>query len=115
MKVESTATHVFRMIVPELTLIPGINIIQNADAEAFLAHPHIKERIENGLIKILDEVVEDASKDYKSLMKDIPGIYDLKLLEKIKAEDKRPSVIKAVDAQLAKLREGRTEADMEKE
>ena len=113
MKVESTAPHVFRMIVPEVKLIPGINIIDNADAEAFLAHPHVKERIAKGLIKVLDYVADESVKDYKALMKDIPGIYDLKLLEKIKAEDKRPSIIKAVDAQLAKLREGRTKDDVE--
>ena len=117
MKVESTATHVFQMIVPKLRLIPGINFIGNADAEAFLAHPHVKARIEKGLIKILDRELdpEDAVRDYKALMKDIPGIYDIKMLEKIKAEDKRPSVIKAVDIQLAKLREDRKDDEAETE
>lgn len=117
MKVESTAAHVFQMIIPKVTIMPGINFVENAIAKDFLAHPHVQARIKSGFLKVLDDKVdniEGAMGNYKSLIKDIPSILDIKLLEKIKAEDKRPSIIKAVETQLAKLREDRKEEDFNK-
>lgn len=108
MKVKSNVAHVFQMIVPQATIVPGINYI--TDDPAFLKHPHVQARIKAGLLEVLDEDVKDvgdAQKDYKSLLKDIPNILDIRVLEKIKETDKRASVLKAVEAQMEKLREGR--------
>jgi hypothetical protein len=114
MKVKSNAPHVFQMIVPELRLMPGVQYVPDNVKEAFLNDIHVKARIASGLLEILDEDVKDvkdAKKDYKTLMKDIPQILDIKLLQQMKVDEARPSVLKAIDDQIAKMREGRVETD----
>lgn len=112
MKVKSNAPHVFQMIVPELRILPGINYLP--DDPAILNDIHVKARIASGLLEILDQDVsgvKDAKKDYKSLMKDIPQILDIKLLQQMLVDESRSSVVKAIEDQMAKLREGRNESD----
>ena len=112
MKVKSNAPHVFQLIVPPLRILPGVQYIP--DDPAILNDIHVKARIASGLLEILDEGVKDskdAKKDYKTLMKDIPQILDIKLLQEMKADEARPTVLKAIDDQIAKMREGRSEKD----
>ena len=107
MKVKSNAECVIRCIVPSITLIPGLNFVKDADAAAFLSQPSIAARVDAGILEIVEEKGELVIS--KLLAKDVAAIMDVKLLEKIKAESTKPPIVKAAEAQLAMLREGRTE------
>jgi hypothetical protein len=107
MKIKSNATCVIRCIVPSITLLPGLNFVKDCDAASFLSQPSIAARIESGILEILEEKGEFVIS--KLVAKDVAGIMDVKLLEKIKAQSTKPPIVKAAEAQLAMLREGRTE------
>lgn len=110
MKVKSNLSYVYRTIVPDITLMPGLNFIDDEFKESFLKTPGVKNRIDNKLIEVVHETGSlDDLVGSKNLLKDIPLILDIALLNKIKEQDKRPSIGKAIDAQLEKLREGRKE------
>lgn len=94
------------MILPGISFIPNfMNIADN---------PVVKHRLDAGLIAILDKPKDLVKKniqkisdfDHKTLAKDIPKIYDIKLLDEIKATDARASVQKAVQKQIDLLRDG---------
>ncbi|MBC3540653.1 hypothetical protein ACFSC6_12245 [Rufibacter sediminis] len=38
-----------------VTLLPGVNTVADADAKAFLEHPHVKIKIKRGFIQVMAE------------------------------------------------------------
>lgn len=105
MRVKSILTHVF--IVEEFFIMPGLNILPGF--ERVITNSIVKARIDNGSLELLDKPKANSEAgdmaDYQSKMsaKDIPAILDLKLLEKMRDEESRPAVLKAINKQIEKL------------
>jgi len=106
MKVVSTAKHVWMIYRPDsshVAINPGVNL--NVD-ESIKDHPDFKKRVELGLISVSGAVSDFKEMDTKELMSDIKRIYDVKVLEKILAEDERVAIQKAAKDQLDNIRKG---------
>jgi hypothetical protein len=110
MRVESHLTHVF--ILENIFIKPGINFFTPEEVERLQSNPISRMRFDSGQIvvhkdpKNLRESNDALDYPEKVLLKDIPKILDVKVLDKIKAMDNRPAILKAVDKQIAILREG---------
>lgn len=104
LKVKSNATHVFRC--SGINILPGVNYIES---DKFATHPSVIARVKAGLL-VVEECLPEQQKDFasitaKDLIKDIKDILDVKVLENIKQNEKRVSVIQAVDAQIALIKQ----------
>jgi hypothetical protein len=100
MKITSNLSHI--LIIRGNYILPGVNVVKD---KTILEHPSIIARIKNGQL-----IAEDSDFDFKSmhvstLKKEIKDIYSIELLEKIMHEETRPSIVKAAEEQLEKLRE----------
>ena len=102
MRLKSNVEHVFRCM--GINILPGINYVSN---NKFFKHPAVKARIEEGMFEVEDKEIdlkEHSSKTAKQLIKDIPEMFDLKLLERIKAKESRATVIEAIDKQIKRIK-----------
>lgn len=86
-------------------LIPGINEVEESLFETARTHPIFAQRMESGQIEVIQSTKDKDGKTSLSEMKrNIPNIFDRKLLEKIVAEDTREIVQKLAIAQLEKIK-----------
>lgn len=97
---------------------PGINFIP--EIKNIMDNPLVKAQFDSGKMVLLDdEQGIEPQADYtkysqKVLLKDIPKIYDVKILDHIKATDYRGAIQSAVDKQIAIVREGEPRVKMSK-
>lgn len=103
-----------------VTLQPGLNKLNAAQAEKFLAHPHAKIKVERGIFDVKGNVkpaenntkLEEGDKEPKGnqptaaeLIAIIEVTEDIELLTTA-AGDSRVTVKRAAEARLAELEEG---------
>ena len=81
--------------------LPGINECDANDLEAILKVPVVAWRVEQGIIKVLDDGKSQGKKSAEEMIAMIPKIVDKKLLNKIIKTDGRPAVIEAAKNQLS--------------
>lgn len=81
--------------------LPGINECDANDLEAILKVPVVAWRVEQGIIKVLDDGKSQGKKSVEEMIAMIPKIVDKKLLNKITKTDGRPAVIEAAKNQLS--------------
>ena len=79
-----------------VTLYPGINIVPNDAAAAFLEHPSVKKRIRDGLIEVMSEA-EAPEPD------DVSGMADIAALRDLAKGNARPGTAKAARERLAEI------------
>lgn len=82
-------------------LLPGINVIPEGKAEAFLANPGVQARIDIGTIEVMGKGASDAPPTAKELIEEIGQTYDVAALKRIVETDERTTVRKAAEEQLA--------------
>src|SRR5690606_31375611 len=94
-------------------IMPGLNYLED---KSILDHPHIKAHIEHKSLELLSElpkknsdilndIIDYENMNAKELAREIKDIYDIKLLEKIKAKDQRKLVLDALEKQLQSFKE----------
>ena len=88
----------------KVTLMPGINEVDNAEFEKMLQNPSFNERIKNGKIIVLDDGKSQVNRTAADMINLIPKIYDVKLLQKIIKTDGRDDVVKAAKQQMDLLK-----------
>jgi len=82
-----------------VVLIPGTNKVDEKEFEKFLAHPLMAELDQRG--EFVYEKGKTSAKDVIALVEDA---YDVDMLEAMKAEDDRKTVIEAIDKRIAELK-----------
>ncbi len=85
-----------------VTLIPGANEITNEQWEAYKAHPISKALIKNGEIEAKESFGSLSAAEAIELAMDT---YDMDVLEQMKSTEKRSTVLKAIDEQIAELQQ----------
>jgi hypothetical protein len=88
----------------KVTLMPGINEVDNAEFEKMVQNPSFNERIKNGKIIVLDDGKSQVNRTAADMINLIPKIYDVKLLQKIIKTDGRDDVVKAAKQQMDLLK-----------
>ena len=88
----------------KVTIMPGINEIENSEYEQMIKNPSFKERISNGKIIVLDDGKTQVNRSIADMLNLIPKIYDVKLLQKIIKTDGRDEVIKSAKQQMDLLK-----------
>ncbi len=104
----------------QVTLVPGVNSIPDADWEKCQSHPTVKAMMEDGDIELVEAKGEVTADDKKNGAPDLKG-YNAKeaakavkatanpdLLEEWLKMESRSSVKKAIVDQLAKIEEATT-------
>jgi hypothetical protein len=87
-----------------IRLMPGINEVSDLDLNCIKNHPLFKARVDNGSVQIMYEKIDkDGKTSADDLLKNIPNMFDKKLLRKIIDTDERKSVVKAATEQLEKI------------
>ena len=86
--------------------VPGANEIQETDWDEIAKDSTIKGLLENGGLKVLSaKGGQDAQLPLKDAEKVIAQTFDLQLLEKWKASEKRKPVIAAIEKQIVMIEE----------
>jgi len=86
-------------------LMPGINEVEDSVLQVMKAHPLFQARIDKGLIQIMSENIgKDGKRPVEEMLKNIPNIFDTKLLKKIIESDGRDIVIRVAKEQLDKIK-----------
>lgn len=81
--------------------MPGINEVAEAVLSELKEHPLFLSRINKNIIQIMHEKVEaDGKISISEMLKNIPNIFDTRLLNKIINTDGRKAVVIAAKAQL---------------
>jgi hypothetical protein len=107
MLIQNTAAHVY--IIDEVTFMPGVNNVTTAMWAKIKNHPHVKPRLNDGLLEIISEAeTEDgftSLSGYKlgEAKKLVEGTFEVSLLKTWKAEEKRKDVKGYIVAQLKKI------------
>ncbi|RID87060.1 hypothetical protein D1953_07010 [Peribacillus asahii] len=82
-----------------VVLIPGTNKVGEKEFEKFLAHPLMAELDQRG--EFVYEKGKTSAKDVIALVEDA---YDVDMLEVMKAEEDRKTVLEAIDKRIAELK-----------
>ena len=97
----------YTRIANDVKVIPGANKLLDAEYTAFVAHPIIKGLIKSGEI-VVPEGQNTASFSLKDLDADeaiklVKDTFSIEFLEKFKEDEKRKTVLSAIDAQIAEI------------
>lgn len=93
-----------------VTLLPGINRVDDEVAERFLAHPLVKLRLEDRTIEVVGQERESTESDdapavpVSELLDEIKETYDVARLREL-LKDERKTVQKAAQKQLDRIDE----------
>lgn len=102
--VNYTGKNVFGTMLAEgeiIRLMPGINEVEDESLKRMKEHPLFQSRLNLGLVQIMQENLEkDGKRSVNEMLKNIPQIFDTKLLKKIIETDGRERVIQAARDQL---------------
>lgn len=90
-----------------VTLIPGVNDIPDAEWKKYSAHPIAKKLIDAGEVSA-KKVDKLSAEEAIELAYDT---YDLSVLQDMKENETRTTVLKAIDEQIKELQEGEAEQE----
>ena len=82
--------------VEGVTLYPGVNVVPDDQAEAFLANPGVASRVKMGAIEVVSE-------DDVVTADDVSDMADIAKLRELAAGDGRQGEVKAARARLAEI------------
>jgi len=82
-----------------VVLIPGTNKVDEKEFEKFLAHPLMAELDQRG--EFVYEKGKTSAKDVIALVEDA---YDVDMLEAMKDDEDRKTVLEAIDKRIAELK-----------
>lgn len=82
-----------------VVLIPGTNMVEEEDFDKFISHPLMAKLDEQGEF-VYERGGKSSAKDMIALAKDT---FDLEVLETMREEESRATVLKAIDEQIAEL------------
>jgi predicted oxidoreductase (fatty acid repression mutant protein) len=86
-------------------LLPGINEVNEDHLSTMKTHPLFQSRQNINLIQIMSEKLDkDGKRTVEEMVKNIPQIFDTKLLRKIIESDGRDRVVMAAKDQLEKIK-----------
>lgn len=86
-------------------LLPGINEVSEDHLSFMKSHPLFQTRQTKGFIQIMAEKLDkDGKRSVEEMVKNIPQIFDTKLLKKLIETDGRELVIIAAKSQLEKIK-----------
>jgi len=96
----------YTRIANDVKVIPGANTLQEAEYMAFVAHPIIKGLIKSGEIVVPEGQKTASLKDLDAdeAMKLVKDTFSIEFLEKFKEDEKRKTVLAAIDAQIAEIK-----------
>ncbi|MFJ7663742.1 hypothetical protein ACIQXW_15325 [Lysinibacillus sp. NPDC097162] len=83
-----------------LTLNPGTNKVDEKDFDQFLTHPLMKHLNDKGEFTYEGEKAKPSAKDAIAMIEDA---FDVDMLEGLKAEENRKSVLDAIDKRIEEL------------
>lgn len=96
--------------IADVRLMPGVNIVTEAQCAALKAHPIFAHKVENDLMEVEEESGGTSAKELVALM---PEIFDVARLREL-ADDPRKSVAAAARKQLDAIDEAtKREANQE--
>ncbi|MFJ7698914.1 hypothetical protein [Lysinibacillus fusiformis] len=84
-----------------LTLNPGTNKVEENEFERFLAHPLMKHLESKGEFAYDSEKTRPSAKDTIAMIEDA---FDIDMLEALKAEEDRKTVLDAIDKRIEELK-----------
>ncbi|MGY3186453.1 hypothetical protein [Lysinibacillus sp. TE18511] len=83
-----------------LTLVPGTNKVDEKNFEKFLSHPLMAHLDKQGEFVYDNEKSKPSAKDLIAMIKDS---FDVDMLEALKAEEERKTVLDAIDERIEEL------------
>ncbi|MFA1738017.1 hypothetical protein [Lysinibacillus fusiformis] len=84
-----------------LTLNPGTNKVDEKDFDQFLTHPLMKHLNDKGEFVYEGEKSKPSAKDTIAMIEDA---FDIDMLEALKAEEERKTVLDAIDKRILELK-----------
>lgn len=84
-----------------LTLVPGTNNVGEQEFEQFLAHPLMAHLDQRGEFVYDKEKTKPSAKDAIAMVEDA---FDVDMLEALKADEDRKTVLDAIDKRIAELK-----------
>ncbi|MEK3727174.1 MULTISPECIES: hypothetical protein [unclassified Lysinibacillus] len=95
----------YTRIANDVKVIPGANTLLEAEYTAFVAHPIIKGLIKSGEIVVPEGQNAASLKDLDAdeAIKLVKDTFSIEFLEKFKEDEKRKTVLSAIDAQIAEI------------
>ncbi len=95
----------YTRIANDVKVIPGTNTLQEAEYLAFITHPIIKSLIKSGEIVVPEGQNTASLKDLDAdeAIKLVKDTFSIEFLEKFKEDEKRKTVLAAIDAQIAEI------------
>lgn len=84
-----------------LTLNPGTNKVDEKDFDQFLTHPLMKHLNDKGEFVYEGEKSKPSAKDAIAMIEDA---FDIDMLEALKAEEERKTVLDAIDKRILELK-----------
>lgn len=110
MKVKRTAP--FCMGFNGIMVKPGLNTFNDVESKVLSVHPIFKEQCDLGNQKVLDDQVKDSSMaevilglSANKAIKEIGDVLDIDVLKTLAERETRASVLKAVEKQIAMLKD----------
>ncbi|MFJ6210590.1 hypothetical protein [Lysinibacillus sp. NPDC092081] len=85
----------------DLTLVPGTNKVDEKEFESFLTHPLMKHLNDKGEFAYDSEKTKPSAKDAIAMIEDA---FDIDMLEALKAEEDRKTVLDAIDKRIEELK-----------
>lgn len=83
-----------------LTLAPGTNKVDEKEFDRFLSHPLMKHLNEKGEFVYESEKTKPSAKELIAMIEDA---FDVDMLEGLKADEERKTVIDAIDKRIEEL------------
>ncbi|MBD8026429.1 hypothetical protein H9636_07125 [Ureibacillus sp. Re31] len=83
-----------------LTLVPGTNKVDEQDFEKFLAHPLMSHLDKNGEFVYEKEKSKPSAKETIAMIEDA---FDVDMLEALKVDEDRKTVLDAIDKRIEEL------------
>jgi len=83
-----------------LTLVPGTNKVDEKDFERFLAHPLMQHLNKKGEFAYDSDKTRPSAKDAIAMIEDA---FDIDMLEALKAEEDRKTVLDAINKRIEEL------------
>ncbi|GLC88251.1 hypothetical protein [Lysinibacillus piscis] len=84
-----------------LTLVPGTNKVNDKEFEKFLSHPLMAHLDKQGEFVYEGEQSKSSAKELIAMIEDA---YDVDMLEALKAEESRTTVLDAIDKRIEELK-----------
>lgn len=106
--VQYTGKNVFGVFMGAgdiMRLLPGVNEVNEEHLKRAMTMPLFNNRIKRGQVLILkSNIGKDGKTSVDDMLKNIPNIYDLKLLKKIISSDGREVVVKAASDRIQEIK-----------